>query len=155
MSGDQAIEFLAYARSSASQIQGLEYQVDIQIVGRHIELSAGLESYAREKAEKVAKFLKQNVRVEVLIEKVHDQHEVEMIVSGYRGPVIVSHVHKEDPRAAIDLAIDKVEHQLRRMKGRRTSHKGESITSEAISTGNESEDSDVSYDDIIDEELSK
>lgn len=131
--------------------------MDIQIVGRHIELSAGLEDYAREKAEKVAKFLKQEVRVEVLIEKIHDQHEVEMIVSGYRGPVIVSHVHKEEPRAAIDLAIDKVEEQLRRMKGRRKSHKGESLVDEAAPLGGgvDGEDSEVSYDEIIDEELSK
>jgi ribosomal subunit interface protein len=129
--------------------------VDIQIVGRHIELSPDLEKYAREKAEKVAKFLRQDVRVEVLIEKVHDLHEVEMIVSGYRGPVIVSHVHKEEPRAAIDLAIDKVEEQLRRMKGRRKSHKGENKANAVTLTGDVMDEPEVTYDEVIDEELSK
>ena len=128
--------------------------MNVEIVGRHMDLPPSLEEYARRKAEKVAKFLKEDVRVEVVIEKVHDDHQIEMIVSGHRGPVIVSNVHHGDARAAIDLSIDKVEHQLRKYKDRHKHHQGESMAGEATSAP-ERDEPEPSFDDVIDEELNK
>lgn len=106
--------------------------MNIEITGRHVHITESVSTYAREKAEKVAKFLKKEVRVEVLLDHERDHFTVEMIVSGYRGPVIVGHVTHTDAKAAIDLAIDKVEHQLRKLRGRAKDHHGPSMAGDLL-----------------------
>ncbi len=101
--------------------------MNVAITGRHVQLSAGLEEYARAKAAKVTKFLHKDVRVEIIVEQTHDAWNVEMIVNGHHGSIIVAHVQQSDANAAIDLAIDKVEHQLRKVKERRKDHRGPSM----------------------------
>ena len=132
--------------------------MNVEISGRHFQVTPGIEEYAREKASKVTKFLKQDVRVQVVLEQEHDKFQVEMIVSGYRGPVIVSHVQHDELHAAVDLAIDKIEQQLRKVKGRRQSRQGDSMAGDPLGpvagTG-EQEEPEVSYEDVIDEELNK
>lgn len=148
--------------------------LNVEITGRHVRITAGIEEYTREKVSRVAKYLKKDVRVQVVLEQEHDKHQVEMIVSGYRGPVIVSHVQHDELHAAVDLAIDKIEQQLRKLKGRRQDRQGESMAGESVESrrragagssdtahgegpqGDQSEDeSEVSYEDVIDEELNK
>lgn len=104
--------------------------MNIEITGRHDRITDDIQGYARSKAEKVTKFLKSNVRVEVVLDHEHDQYQVEMIVSGHRGPRIIGSVSHDDARAAVDLTIDKVEQQLRKLKGRRKDHRGESMAGE-------------------------
>lgn len=104
--------------------------MNVAITGRHVHLTPALENYAREKAGKVTKFLKKDVRVEIVVEQIHDAWNVEMIVNGHRGHVIVAHVQNPDAHAAVDLAIDKVEHQLRRVKERTKEHRGPSMAGE-------------------------
>jgi putative sigma-54 modulation protein len=131
--------------------------LDIEITGRHVNVKPDVESYAREKGEKVAKFLKRQGRVEIVLDHERDNFLVEVIVSGYRGPVLVSHVQHPDARAAIDLAVDKTEQQLRKLKGRRKDHRGPSMAGDDApgsgDDGSASGDADPSYDDVIDEEL--
>lgn len=131
--------------------------MNVEISGRHIQITAGIEEYAREKASRVAKYLKTDVRVQVVLSKERDQHQVEMIVSGYRGPVIVAQVQHEDLHAAVDLAIDKLEQQLRKVKGRREARQGGSMAGDHRESpeSEETDDSEVSYEDVIDEELNK
>ncbi|MBI4881575.1 MAG: ribosome-associated translation inhibitor RaiA [Planctomycetes bacterium] len=133
--------------------------MNIEITGRHFEVPSALEEYARAKAVKVAKYLKKDVRVQVILEHEHDKYTVEMIVSGHRGPVIVGQEQDDEARAAIDLAIDKIEYQLRKFRGRRKDRKGRSMAGEKAPAGEApppaGEDAEVSYDDIIDEELNR
>jgi len=136
--------------------------LDIEITGRHVNVKLDIEQYAREKAEKVAKFLKDRGRVEIILDHERDKFLVEIIVSGQRGMVIVSHVQHPDARAGIDLAVDKTEQQLRKHKGRLKGHRGESMAGEVtghptkadgVDIPDESEEPEQSYDDAIDEEL--
>ncbi|MFH0947340.1 MAG: ribosome-associated translation inhibitor RaiA [Planctomycetota bacterium] len=131
--------------------------MNVEISGRHVQVTAGIEEYAREKASRVAKYLKTDVRVQVVLEKEGDKYQVEMIVSGYRGPVIVSRVQHDELFAAVDLAIDKLEQQLRKVKGRRQARQGGSMAGEPLDSpdSGEGDDSEVSYEDVIDEELNK
>ena len=129
--------------------------LNVEVSGRHFQMTADIEEYAREKVTRVAKYLKQDVRVQVVLEQEGDKYQAEMIVSGYRGPIIVSHVQHDELHAAVDLAIDKMEQQLRKLKGRRQAHQGESLSDAPGGPGGEDEDPEVSYEDVIDEELNK
>lgn len=140
--------------------------MNVEISGRHVQITDAVEEYARGKAQKVSKYLRKGVRVEVILTREHDQYQAEMIVSGHRGPVVVSHVQHEELNAAIDLAIDKLEQQLRRLKDRRKTHQGQSMAGEDLpgaaagagpagGEGDGADTDDVSYEDVIDEELNK
>lgn len=127
----------------------------IEITGRHVQVTQATQDYARAKAEKVAKFLKGEVRVEVILDHERERFQVETIVTGNRGPVIVAHVQHEDARAAVDLVMDKVQEQLRRTAERRKDHRGESMAGEDSLPAGDAGQPEVTYDDIIDEELNQ
>jgi ribosomal subunit interface protein len=98
--------------------------LNIEIVGRHVKITAELEAYALSKADRIAKFVKSDARIELILDHEHDRFQAEMIVASHRGPVVVGHVQHEHAHAAIDLVVDKVDHQLRRMRDRRKGHHG-------------------------------
>ena len=107
--------------------------MNIEITGRHVKITPQIEEYARSKAERVAKFVRSEARIEVILDQVHDKYQVEMIVSGIRGPVIIGHTEHDQANAAIDLVIDKVDHQLRKLRDRKKSHHGESMAGDGQS----------------------
>lgn len=109
--------------------------MNIELTGRHVRITANIEAYARAKAEKVTKFLKDGARVQVVLDHEHDQYQVEMIVSGFRGPNIIASVSHDDANAAVDLTIDKIEQQLRKLKDRKKHHHGESMAGEDHAPG--------------------
>ncbi len=136
--------------------------MNVEITSRHVHVEREVEEYAREKAAKVTKYLHHEVRVEIVVDKEHDDFTVEMLVSGQRGERVIGREKHAEPRAAVDLVIDKVEQQLRKLAGRRKDHKGESMAGENSPPppppegGDDSpDDADLSYEDIIDEELNK
>ncbi len=110
--------------------------MNVDITGRHVKITPAVEQYARAKAERVAKFVRSDARVEIILDHEHDRYQVEMIVSAHRGPVVIGHIQHEQVNAAIDLVVDKVDHQLRRMRDRRKSHHGTSMSGDEKSPGN-------------------
>ncbi|MFG0317469.1 MAG: ribosome hibernation-promoting factor, HPF/YfiA family [Planctomycetota bacterium JB042] len=135
--------------------------MNVEITSRHVHVEREVEEYAREKAGKVTKYLHHEVRVEIVVDKEHDDFIVEMLVSGQRGERVIGREKHAEPRAAVDLVIDKVEQQLRKLAGRRKDHKGESMAGEnsppPLPEGADEspDDAELSYEDIIDEELNK
>lgn len=98
--------------------------MNIEITGRHVKITAELEQYARTKAERIQKFVRPDARIEIILDHAHDKFQVEMIVSGMRGPVVIGHLQNDSPKAAIDLCVDKIDHQLRRLHDRKKHHHG-------------------------------
>lgn len=99
-----------------------EYPLRIAFTKRHVDVSDALEDYVVKKSEKAAKFLPEAAHLEVVVDKVRADYRVEIIASGFRGPDLVARVEHPDARAAVDIAFDKLDHQLRKMKER---HRGE------------------------------
>jgi putative sigma-54 modulation protein len=92
------------------------YVVQISVVGRHIELSPELRSYAETKASKLTKFYDRIQMVEVLLDGEGNGFEAEMVVTAEHKLTFVGKERGEDMYAAVDLVTDKVERQLRRHK---------------------------------------
>ena len=92
---------------------------NITIVARHLEITEAIKNYALQKAEKIKKFFEWILQIQITLDIGGDNsHIVEMIVSISRGPTMVAEAANPDMYRAIDLAVDKIESQLKKHKGK-------------------------------------
>ena len=90
---------------------------NITIVARHLNITEAIKNYALQKAEKIKKFFEWILQIQITLDIGGDNsHIVEMIVSVSRGPTLVAEASNSDMYRAIDLAVDKLERQLKRYK---------------------------------------
>lgn len=92
---------------------------NITIVARNLRITEAIKSYALQKAEKIKKFFERIMQIQVTLDIGGDNsHIVELIVSVSRGPTLVAEVANPDMYRAIDLAVGKIEAQLKKHKGK-------------------------------------
>jgi len=92
---------------------------NITIVARHLDITEAIKNYALQKAEKIKKFFEWILQIQITLDIGGDNsHIVEMIVSVSRGPTLVAEAANPDMYRAIDLAVDKIESQLKKHKGK-------------------------------------
>ena len=88
--------------------------MSIEITARHIKISEALQAFARGKAERlVAEFPKIEF-VHVVLDEQRHQYRAEFIVQHKGVAQVESCEICDDMTAAIDLACEKVEKQLRK-----------------------------------------
>jgi len=104
--------------------------MDIVVRGSNVPVSNGLREAARDKLSKVARFIHDATRVEVEFSelrnrRVHDTQQCEVTVH-LKKHLVRAHAAATEPEAALDLVVDKVEHQAARIKDKRVmrSHGG-------------------------------
>jgi len=95
------------------------------IVGKHIEVTEALKEHARKKTSKLSKFYSSINQVEVIIdgEQGGSSLSVEIIARGEHSKVFVVTEGGEDAYQSIDVAVHKLERQLRRAKTRERNNK--------------------------------
>jgi len=106
--------------------------LNISITCRHEYKTNEVKNYAQEKVKKLGKFYKNITKIEIVMDMEKDQHSADALISVTRGTRLVGSVQHEDPLAAIDLVIDKMERQLVRFKERLKDHRGGRRGSEQI-----------------------
>ncbi len=94
--------------------------MDIIFRGKNIKVAPTVQELTREKLAKFERFNLKITRVEVDYSeirnpRVHDKDLCEVTVH-LKGHFVKAHAASTDPVAALDLVIDKVEHQLTRLK---------------------------------------
>lgn len=87
------------------------------ITGKHIEITEAMKLHAEEKASKLPRYYSSINQIEVLI----DGHkggnvEVEVIARGEHSKLFVAKEAGDDAYACIDVAVHKLEGQLRKVK---------------------------------------
>jgi len=97
--------------------------MDIVVRGKNVDVPPRLRKHAREKVRKIARFTHDAGRVEVEFSelrnrRVSDNQVCEVIVHLKRN-FVKAHAAASDPAAALDLVVDKVEHQVARIKEKR------------------------------------
>jgi putative sigma-54 modulation protein len=97
--------------------------MDIVVRGKNVEVSPRLRKLAREKLRKIARFTHDAGRVEVDFSelrnrRVGDNQVCDVIVHLKRN-FVKAHAAASEPAAALDLVVDKVEHQVARIKEKR------------------------------------
>jgi len=105
--------------------------VNVNITGRHVEITHSLKEYVVEKAERLQRFFDRISRMQVTLNVEGDRHIVEMVLSANRGVTLIGEEVAGDMYSAVDLVVDKLGRQLkkhkdklknpRRAKGRRES----------------------------------
>jgi putative sigma-54 modulation protein len=99
------------------------------ISGKHVEISQDIRNHAEEKASKLPRYYDSINQVEVIIETGKGTSTaVEVIARAEHRKVFVGKEAGEDVYRCIDLAVHKIEEQLRRKKEkeRDNKHKGAS-----------------------------
>jgi len=103
--------------------------MEVVVTGRHCEVSDRFREHVSEKLTRLEKHDHRimRVQVEVAVEKNPRQADrstkVELTAFS-KGPVIRAEAAAEDKMGALDLALDKMQAQMRRAADRRRVHKG-------------------------------
>lgn len=93
--------------------------MNITVTGRHLEVSGSTKSYLEEKFGKIDRFCHDVSDAEIVLKQEDRSIHCEAILHIRNHPNIVIDVARESMHEAIDLAIDKCERQLRRLKEKR------------------------------------
>jgi putative sigma-54 modulation protein len=97
--------------------------MQLNITFRNLNASDALKEYAKEKIERVHKYLDGTGEAHVVLMLERHLHHADITL--HAGPFLLRGREKsEDMYASIDLAMDKIERQLRRYKERLKHHHG-------------------------------
>lgn len=91
----------------------------IDVIGKHIEVTPAIQTYAQNKAERLTKIFDGTQQIKVLLESPQgkaSQFHVEVVVDVVKHDDFISNATESDLYAAIDVAVDKAQRQLRDFK---------------------------------------
>lgn len=97
--------------------------MQIKISARHGHLSEDTQRFIREKAEKLLRFFDRLTSIEITVDLKNETHLVEFLAKAEHKHEFVASEHNNDILAALDLALDKVEGQIRRYKEKIQDHR--------------------------------
>jgi putative sigma-54 modulation protein len=100
--------------------------MQITVTFRHVEPTAALKTYAEEKLERVKKYLRRPVDAHVILSVSKERHVAEITLQADHVTMFAQE-ETHDLYSAIDLAVDKLEHQAGKLKAKRSEHKGVGI----------------------------
>lgn len=92
--------------------------MQVNVSGRHADLSADVRNYALDRVEHLSKYFDRITNVDVVIDQRRERHLVEMVARVGHGATLVARDENEGLMAALDAAVDKLERQIRKLKGR-------------------------------------
>jgi putative sigma-54 modulation protein len=103
----------------------------VSVTARHFDLDDTLKGYIEEKVEHLTRYFDRIDEAHVVLES--EGHRKIADVTVHASRVIVSSEQEaDDMRSAVDLAMEKVERQIRRHKDRIRNRKGAIPTAEAV-----------------------
>ena len=103
--------------------------MEVVVTGRHCEVSDRFREHVSEKLSRLEKHDHRIMRVQVEVEleknpRQHDRSAKVELTAFSKGPVIRAEAAAEDKMGALDLALDKMQAQMRRAADRRRVHRG-------------------------------
>ncbi len=94
------------------------------ITGKHIEITEALRKHAEQKTSKLPKYYNSINQIQVTIdENPGGNTSVQIIARGEHNKIFIVTETGGDAYQGIDLAVHKLERQLRRRKGKERNHK--------------------------------
>jgi len=113
--------------------------LEVQVVGRNMEVTDRLFDYVSKKAVKLDRYLSdlEEARVELAFVKsarsAGDRQVAQVTVRG-KGYLLRSEERSDDIYAAVDTALDKMQRQMERFKGKRQRGRGDGKTAAQVTT---------------------
>src|SRR5512147_847613 len=101
--------------------------MQFSVTFRHMEPTESLKAYARDRMERVRKYLPDPISCHVALSTERHNHRIDVTFQLHNGLSIAGHETTENMYSSIDLCIAKIERQIRKYKGkldqqRRTAH---------------------------------
>ncbi len=120
--------------------------MQIQITARHLELPAAARAFAEDRLEKLQRINSDILAIHLIVSAEREGHSAEITLRVHQHDIVIFEKH-EHVRTAIELAADRVEEQLRRLKekridGRQRHEGGRGLNAQLADTpaGDEDED---------------
>ena len=85
---------------------------------RHMDATEALKSYARERMERVRKYLPDPISCHVVLSTERHNHRIDVTFQLHNGLAVAGHEVTENMYSSIDLCIAKIERQVRKYKGK-------------------------------------
>lgn len=85
---------------------------------RHMEPTEALKAYAKERMERVRKYLPDPISCHVVLSTERHKHRVDVTFQLHNGLSVAGHETTENMYSSIDLCIAKIERQVRKYKGK-------------------------------------
>ena len=128
--------------------------MDIDIRARHTDLADSIKEYILERGQRIGRYFEGVSRCEFVLDRDAKTHVVDVKVHAPRSDLTATSSH-EDLQAAIDLAMDKIERQVRKLKSRFKKHpRGERAPHpEPGELDLATESGEETYEDVVKEEL--
>ena len=99
--------------------------MQVIVTFRHVDPTAALKAYAEEKLTRLKKYLRRPVDAHVILSVAKERHVAEITLKADHATMFAQE-ETHDLYSAIDLALDKLEHQAQKLKAKRRDHrKGE------------------------------
>ncbi len=105
--------------------------MDISFAGKNIAVTGGIKEHLNEKLGRFVRYVPRLVEAHVVLKKEKYIYEAEITVLGKNLHVFGDGRSKENIYTAIDLSCDRVEKQLKKIRGKAKSHKGSKAVSAA------------------------
>ncbi len=107
--------------------------MQVNVMGRHIEVTEALRQYATDKFNRLEKYLPKEVQVVITLSVVKKVHHIAEASIKSNGVLIQASEETEEMYSAIDLLIEKIERRVRRYKEKLVDHKHQTGRSETSS----------------------
>ena len=85
---------------------------------RHMEPTEALKAYAKERMERVRKYLPDPISCHVVLSTERHNHRIDVTFALHNGLQVAGHEITENMYSSIDLCIAKIERQVRKYKGK-------------------------------------
>ena len=85
---------------------------------RHMEPTEALKAYAKERMERVRKYLPDPISCHVVLSTERHNHRIDVNFQLHNGLSVAGHETTENMYSSIDLCIAKIERQVRKYKGK-------------------------------------
>lgn len=96
----------------------------ITVTGKHIDITDAIRAHAEEKVEKLTRFYDSISQFEIIVEgNEGGKQSVEILVHAEHNGLVVAKESGTDTYACIDLAVHKLERQLKKNKEKQRAHK--------------------------------
>lgn len=92
--------------------------MQLSVTFRHMEPTDSLKAYARERMERIRKYLPDPISCHVVLSTERHNHRIDVNFQLHNGLTIAGHETTENMYSSIDLCIAKIERQVRKYKGK-------------------------------------
>ena len=108
-------------KAKAAEFVQEGYGFNVTVTGRNVQVTDAMKAYAMEKIAKIERFSTRIIDLVMTMDIQKLDHRVDIMIK-LNDILIKSHAVSENMYASIDLAIDKIQSQIRRYKRRLQDH---------------------------------